>query len=793
MDHSPFALRVGALQEGAYPVEVVEPVRGKSSDREERLLLPSSFSAVESLLRRMGVRSLRHAHPLGSSSTASPPPPTELDHLARDVGQDLYRALFPGRIRTLLEENLRMVSRKERRGVRLEIRVDPRPPSLAPVLRYPWELIHSPAGPDFLCLDPATPLIRVLQLDDLGTVKSRPRSSPPLRVLSIASNPDPRRRLDLQQEAETLERALRGLADVRHLARPTLRAVMDAIRETRFHVVHFMGHGAFDLGSSRGSLVLEDDREEPYPIAAETLARTLRAAPDLLLVVLNACESGASPEQVLFNPFAGIATALVGFGIPAVVAMQFTISDRAAIRFSEALYTELARGEPVEAALTEGRLALADTPALSWEWVTPVLYTRHPGLRLLSPEEHETGRRNRSAGATPRPVLRGPIDFRRLLRAKTEGHMGRTEAEERVSDFLGRHGTGYVFVRGAPGSGKTAFLAAQAHRRGCCHHFELRAEGIHGTELRLSNLAAQFVERFSLPLSYLDRLAIDPVDAMTRVLQRVSARLSGREWIVLDLEPTAEDPQDRTIASLEAIGLPGSLPEGFISLVSLGEGPPPEDIVGPCITLNLSALQEQESILRRRARQLADRGLVRELLARHPEGGDGAVAALAERARGSILYLDFLAEEPARGELAERPMDRLPLGLSEYLDWKWDHVKGRGNVDWVREAMPVLLALVRSGRALRLDELAALSGIGERARTRDALAAWSPLVSDRPLTRVATASGVRSYALAHECVLDLVARAELRPGEKDALGRAHLVLERAVWNRASADREPGAT
>jgi len=793
VDHSTFALRVDAIEGDGYPVQVVEPPPEHPSDRDERLHLPSSLSEVGSTLRCMGLRSLRHVHLLGSAGAAFPAPPTELDRLARRMGQDLYRALFPGPIRTLLESRLQAVSRKERRGVRLEIQVDPRPPSLAPVLRYPWELIHSPDGADFLCLDPATPLIRVLQLDDVTAHEPRSLPSPPLRVLSIPSNPDPRRRLDLQREAEALERALQGLAEIRHLARPTLRAVVDAIRENGFHVVHFMGHGAFDPRSNRGSLLLEDDREEPHPIAAETLARTLRAAPDLLLVVLNACESGASPERVLFNPFAGLATALVGFGIPAVVAMQFTISDRAAIRFSEALYAELARGESVETALTEGRLALADTPALSWEWVTPVLYTRQPGIRLLSPPEPdpEPGHPSRLTGTTRRPSLRGPIDFRSLLRTKTEEHLDRTEAKEQMSEFLRCHGMGYVFVRGGPGVGKTSFLATQAHRRGCCHHFELRSEGITGTFLRLHNLAAQFIERFSLPVSYLDRLEVDPVGTMSRVLQRVSARLSSREWIVLDLEPSPEDRQDPAFLSLSSIGLPPSLPEGLVGLVSVGEGPPPRDVAAPSITIDLSELREHESILRRRALQLAERGLVRCLLERHPSGLDLAVDALVERAGGSMLYLDLLAGEPVRGELVERSVEGLPRGLSAYLDWKWNHVKSLGDVNWVSESLPVLLALVRSSRAVRLDELMSLAGIGERARTRKALSAWSPLVSDRPFIRTAAARGVRSYALAHESVLDLVTRTELQPGEKDALRRAHLILERSFWNGTGSDRGLG--
>jgi len=63
---------------------------------------------------------------------------------------------------------------------------------------------------------------------------------------------------------------------------------------------------------------------------------------------------------------------LVQQGIPAVIAMQFEISDRAAIIFSQEFYTALADSFPVDAALTEARLAIF-SKGNETEWGTPVI------------------------------------------------------------------------------------------------------------------------------------------------------------------------------------------------------------------------------------------------------------------------------------------------------------------------------------------------------------------------------------------------------------------------------------
>ena len=129
------------------------------------------------------------------------------------------------------------------------------------------------------------------------------------------------------------------------------------------------------------------------------------AEPTPRLVVLNSCASGASGDTELF---AGTASALVRSGIRAVAAMQFMISDAAALEFSRGFYSALANGRGVDEAVRSGRIAILGLGRYTLEWVTPVLYLagdehasstspRRPFRRWgrLRPARRSTASRNR--------------------------------------------------------------------------------------------------------------------------------------------------------------------------------------------------------------------------------------------------------------------------------------------------------------------------------------------------------------------------------------------------------------
>jgi len=87
--------------------------------------------------------------------------------------------------------------------------------------------------------------------------------------------------------------------------------------------------------------------------------------------------------------FAGLAPQLIRANVQAVVAMQYPITQLAAMMFSTRFYRQLLRGDPVDHAVQISRwrmsLAVDDKTILLRDFGTPVLYMRsHDGV--IQPE-----------------------------------------------------------------------------------------------------------------------------------------------------------------------------------------------------------------------------------------------------------------------------------------------------------------------------------------------------------------------------------------------------------------------
>jgi tetratricopeptide (TPR) repeat protein len=298
---------------------------------------------------------------------------------AKLFGGQLFDAVFTGAVGECLRRSLDH-ARDGQSTLRIRLRLADCP-ELADL---PWELLYDRSDDWFLALSDRTPIVRYVQLP------VQPRSvdvTLPLRILVIRSEPLDYPPLDLAAEWAQVMEALSPLTDAgllafTELAAPTLGELRRALLRDTFHVLHYMGHGGFD--QERGGVLLFTGRAgRGLPVTAADLGVLLRDHTSLSLAVLNACEAGRTDPA---DPFAGVADTLVRRGIPAVIAMQFEVSDEAAIEFAPALYGALASGRPVDAAVAEARKAIYTVSPL--EWVTPVLYLRADNAQLFDISQH---------------------------------------------------------------------------------------------------------------------------------------------------------------------------------------------------------------------------------------------------------------------------------------------------------------------------------------------------------------------------------------------------------------------
>lgn len=319
-----------------------------------------------------GLRSQEPSRRLGS--------PEELT--IRQFGSDLFEAAIGDQVRDLYMETVHQ-ARSQNQGVGLRMNLEAAP-ELAVL---PWEYLFDTAQQSFLALDSSRPLVRY-QRCAAAIPQAVLTVHPPLRILVVESRPGGVPELDTAGERKSILTALQSeerfanRVELDFLQDASLPALQNRLRESSYHVFHFIGHGTYDREQDVGYLLFEGERGKPQFVPGSVLATLLGDHFSMRLVFLNACE-GATVSTADPDPFRGVATSLVQRSIPAVIAMQAEITDRGAVVLASEFYAALADQYPVDAALTEARKALDYRFPAAMEWGKPVLYRCQQGGRLF--------------------------------------------------------------------------------------------------------------------------------------------------------------------------------------------------------------------------------------------------------------------------------------------------------------------------------------------------------------------------------------------------------------------------
>lgn len=331
---------------------------------------------------------------------------SETEQQVREVGELLFAGLLgagevAGRYRAAAA-----VAAERGQGLRVVLRINS--PTLAAL---PWEAMFDQSTGAYVCRQDQ--LVRHVPV---ASVPEPLQIRPPLRILGVVSSPRGLPPLDVEKEKEQLTRALarpidQGLAQVHWADTATWADLQDLLLDGEWHVLHFIGHGDFDPARDEGVLALTREDGRADLVAAHRLVDLLhQARPMPRLVVLNSCSGATAGTADLFS---GTAAALVRGGVSAVAAMQYEISDPAAVAFARGFYSAIARGRGVDEAVSSGRVAILGLSDQTMEWVTPVLYLRGNDARLFTipvPAEGPTAR----ALAAPAGVSQPPPRIGRL-------------------------------------------------------------------------------------------------------------------------------------------------------------------------------------------------------------------------------------------------------------------------------------------------------------------------------------------------------------------------------------------
>jgi tetratricopeptide (TPR) repeat protein len=375
VDYQDFELEISSNTTGGSTHEYYGKVIRSPAGEAPRCPVKFSFSEPGALAKlradlESAVLEIDDRNRLGLSSRA--------EMVLRNFGREIFRSIFVN------SASIQEIYARSKGAAKLRIKLRIESEELAGL---PWEYLYEEREmPGYVSL--RLPVVRYLETIG-ATTKMGVKG--PLRILGMISNPatDEWPKLDVVRERDRINQGIdrlqrEGRVDFQWVSGGTGKDLMNMLLEQEWHAFHFIGHGGVEPPSPNadnvapsfdesGFIVMVDEEGKPAKKFASDLATMLLGARDSLrLVVLNCCESAKINVGERFgNPAIGL---MRSGWLPAVVAMQFPISDSAAIRMSEGFYMALANNQPVDGAVMFARRLIQDKSRV--EWGIPVLYMR---------------------------------------------------------------------------------------------------------------------------------------------------------------------------------------------------------------------------------------------------------------------------------------------------------------------------------------------------------------------------------------------------------------------------------
>jgi hypothetical protein len=259
--------------------------------------------------------------------------------------------------------------------------------------------------------------------------------------------------------------------------------------------------------------------------------------------------------------------------------------------------------------------------------------------------------------------------FSDVIEDKTREFVGRKDIFDRIDRFVKANSSGYFFVKGDPGIGKSSVAASLVKKKGCAHHFNIRARGTGKADVFLRNICSQLILAYGLDYSSLSVDAAANDRFLVELLKQISSLTSEKVTLVIDALDEAESDCSR---GGNLLCLPPRLPENIFIIATGRDQKYPLRIESPQdkVVIECGSDNNRRDIavyLRRKIRSPK----IRSYLRTQRLDGDSFVETMGEKSQGNFMYLHCVLFEIEQGHYRNLEFTRLPVGLQDYYEDHW--------------------------------------------------------------------------------------------------------------------------
>jgi hypothetical protein len=384
--------------------------------------------------------------------------------------------------------------------------------------------------------------------------------------------------------------------------------------------------------------------------------------------------------------------------------------------------------------------------------------------------------------ATSSSIRRNIQPSASLIEEKTRFFVGRQWAFDAVQRFKESHRRGYFFIYGEPGIGKSSLAAQLVKSLGAIHHFNIRAEGVSNASSFLRNVCAQLIAAYSLPYSTLPS-EFDNVSFFKAILQEVSATL-GQDSKCLIVIDALDEVTDAAVSGENPLCLPVVVPNGIYIIVTsrADERKAPRIECEADELLIRSDSPDNLEDVADFVRGAATGAEFDSFISSQRLTKEKFVNLMVERSEGNFMYLRYVLPEVANGMYKDAETKSIPTGLSNYYLDHWRRMRGLDEEAWFQYKLPVIVALTLMREPVTLAQLAAYSGIQERALIQSVLREWAPFLhtEQEEARQHRSDPSALAYRVYHSSFFDFLSKRQEVVAERIDLQAAHRMIADAM-------------
>ena len=310
--------------------------------------------------------------------------------------------------------------------------------------------------------------------------------------------------------------------------------------------------------------------------------------------------------------------------------------------------------------------------------------------------------------------------------------VGREWIKKDINGFLKENSKGYFFIKGGPGTGKSAIAAQLVKESGYVHHFNIRSESNNNARKFYKNVCAQLIGRYKLDHDSLSDEETENANFLTTTLFNQITQ-EHNEPIIIVVDALDEVDQKERQAGVNILNLPDTLPKGFYIIVTLRTNsdvklPRNDGIKDPkeieIIQDSEQNLSDVEKYLKKKIKLKGIQNFI-ESQKKKSFNEESFIKLLKEKSQGNFMFLKYVLNDIALGKYQDKDIDSIPVGLEKYYENHWEMMSEVDKTGWADYKMPTIIALAVAKSPINIDQISRFSKVKDESKTFKVLKEWA--------------------------------------------------------------------